>query len=256
MPSSWCSGTGTRCCAARSAGPRYQPGNRLWLAALPRLIPRRLWGEVSAVTPATLLAWHRRLVAGKWEYANRRQPGRPSTAAIRKPRDRYWPPTIRRGGIGGFRASSSGSATRSLPLRCGRSCMPPGPTPRLVARVQRGSSSWPHRPAACCRLRPCGYRAAAARHGSRGPARPRLRRHRPPGRRLDRAAGPQPAQDLTEGTDSFRVLIRDRDIKFTAAFDEIFASEGMKVVKTPPRTHVRTAMPSGGNAPHEPGAPT
>ena len=42
---------------------RYQPGDRLWLAALSRLVPRRRWGEVFAVTPATLLAWHRRLVA-------------------------------------------------------------------------------------------------------------------------------------------------------------------------------------------------
>ena len=41
---------------------RYQPADRLWLAALSRLIPRRVWGEVFAVTPATLLAWHRRLV--------------------------------------------------------------------------------------------------------------------------------------------------------------------------------------------------
>jgi putative transposase len=64
---------------------RYQPGDRLWLAALSRLIPRRRWGEVFTVTPATLLAWHRRLVTRKWDYTNRRRPGRPSTAgAIRK----------------------------------------------------------------------------------------------------------------------------------------------------------------------------
>ena len=63
----------------------YQPGDRMWLAALSRLIPRRRWGEVFAVTPATLLAWHRRLVARKWHYTSRRRPGRPSTtAAIRK----------------------------------------------------------------------------------------------------------------------------------------------------------------------------
>jgi len=46
---------------------RYQPGDRLWRAALSRLIPRHRWGEVFAVTPATLLAWHRRLVTGKWD---------------------------------------------------------------------------------------------------------------------------------------------------------------------------------------------
>jgi len=64
---------------------RYQPADRLWLTALSKLIPRGRWGEVFAVTPATLLAWHRRLVARKWDYTSRRRPGRPSTAAaIRK----------------------------------------------------------------------------------------------------------------------------------------------------------------------------
>jgi transposase len=60
---------------------RYQPGDRLWLAALSRLIPRHRWSEVFAVTPATLLAWHRRLVARKWDYTSRRRHGRPPTAA-------------------------------------------------------------------------------------------------------------------------------------------------------------------------------
>jgi hypothetical protein len=60
---------------------RYQPGDRLWLAALSRLIPRRRWGEIFAVTPAALLAWHRRLVTRKWDYTSRRRPGRPPTPA-------------------------------------------------------------------------------------------------------------------------------------------------------------------------------
>jgi hypothetical protein len=48
----------------RQAGRvRYQPADRLWLTALFRLIPRSRWTEVFTVTPATLLAWHRRLVA-------------------------------------------------------------------------------------------------------------------------------------------------------------------------------------------------
>jgi len=64
---------------------RYQPADRLWLAVLSRLIPRPRWTEVFAVTPATLLAWHRRLVTRKWDFTSRRRPGRPSTAvAIRK----------------------------------------------------------------------------------------------------------------------------------------------------------------------------
>ena len=33
------------------------------------------------MTPATLLAWHRRLVARKRDYTSRRRPGRPATAA-------------------------------------------------------------------------------------------------------------------------------------------------------------------------------
>ena len=64
---------------------RYQPGDRLWLAALSRLVPRCRWGEVFTVAPATLFSWHRRLIARKWDYSWRRSPGRPSTtAAIRK----------------------------------------------------------------------------------------------------------------------------------------------------------------------------
>ncbi len=85
MPNSWCSGTKTRSCAARSVGSATSGADRLWLSALTRLIPRRRWGEVFAVTPATRLAWHRRLVTRKWDYTNRRRPGRPSTAtAIQK----------------------------------------------------------------------------------------------------------------------------------------------------------------------------
>jgi transposase len=60
---------------------RYESADRAWLAALTRLVPRRRWAELFPVTPATLLAWHRRLAAGKYDTSKRRKPGRPPTVA-------------------------------------------------------------------------------------------------------------------------------------------------------------------------------
>jgi transposase len=56
---------------------RYEPADRAWFAALMRFIPRRRWAQVFPVTPATLLAWHRRLAARRYDTSKRRQPGRP-----------------------------------------------------------------------------------------------------------------------------------------------------------------------------------
>jgi putative transposase len=56
---------------------RYEPADRAWLAALARLVSRGRWAEVFPVTPATLLAWHRRLAARKYDTRKRRKPGRP-----------------------------------------------------------------------------------------------------------------------------------------------------------------------------------
>ncbi len=58
---------------------RYELADRVWLAALARLIPRNRWTEVFPVTPGTLLAWHRKLAASKYDTSNRRKPGRPPT---------------------------------------------------------------------------------------------------------------------------------------------------------------------------------
>ena len=120
---------------------RYRPGDRLWLAALSRLIPQHRWGEVFAVTPATLLAWHRRLVARKWDYTSRRRPGRPPTAAAIRKLVTAWRRRTRHGDTGACKARSSSSATGSRPPRCGRSCMMPGSIPRHAVRARAGSSS-------------------------------------------------------------------------------------------------------------------
>jgi transposase len=42
--------------------------------------------------------------------------------------------------------------------------------------------------------------------------------------------------DLGERADQFTFLIRDRDGKFSRAFDEVFTSGGIRVIKTPPRS--------------------
>ena len=59
---------------------RYESADRAWFAALARLVPRRRWAEVFPVTPTTLLAWHRRLAAKKYNMSRRRKSGRPPTS--------------------------------------------------------------------------------------------------------------------------------------------------------------------------------
>src|SRR6266516_2002998 len=57
--------------------PQLRPYDRALRATFSRALPRRAWSSFF-VTPATLLRWHRELVARSWTYQHRR-PGRPAT---------------------------------------------------------------------------------------------------------------------------------------------------------------------------------
>ena len=58
----------------RTRRPQLTTSDRVFLAAASRLLPRSSWRSF-LVTPATLLRWHRRLVARRWTYESRT--GRP-----------------------------------------------------------------------------------------------------------------------------------------------------------------------------------
>jgi putative transposase len=62
------------------ARPQLTPADRALLAAFSRVLPRQARRRSFWVTPATLLRWHRELVARRRTYPQRR-PGRPPTAA-------------------------------------------------------------------------------------------------------------------------------------------------------------------------------
>ena len=62
--------------------PHFKDDQRLRLAVRGKAIGRKaLLRFASIVTPDTLLAWHRRLIAKKYDSSTKRKAGRPLTAA-------------------------------------------------------------------------------------------------------------------------------------------------------------------------------
>ena len=61
----------------------FTDGQRRRLAAKGKALGRAaLDGIATLVTPDTLLAWHRRLIARKWTHCGRRRPGRPAVMKL------------------------------------------------------------------------------------------------------------------------------------------------------------------------------
>ncbi|MDQ2814858.1 MAG: hypothetical protein M3Z75_24155 [Actinomycetota bacterium] len=137
---------------------RYEPGGRVRFASLARLLPRRRWAGIFPVTPATLLAWHRKLAGGKYDTSKRRKPGHPATApriarlVVRRARARGNPLW---GRTAGSRASLRSPASLWHRPPGGRSCAPREPIRRLAGPAPRGGSSCLRRPPGSSRLISC-----------------------------------------------------------------------------------------------------
>jgi putative transposase len=228
------------------ARPRYTPTDRLVLASLAKLMPRGRWA-VFLVTPATLLRWHRELVARRWIYPHT---GRGSRGldqqvvdlVLRLARDNpRWGYLRVVGECRNLGVRVSTTSVRRI-LRRHRI----GPAPR------RGGPTWTQfLRAPAGGLVACDFFTVE----TVGLSRLYVLFVVEVDRRRVHLAGvtahptgawvTQQARNLLMGLDErvhrLRYLVRDRDAKFTTTVDAVFAAAGVEVMRTPPRAPTANA---------------
>jgi putative transposase len=218
--------------------PRLQPTDRALLAALSRLLPRARW-SVFLVQPETLLRWHRRMVARRWTYPSTSK-GRPPISeqvqqlVVRLARENpRWGYQRIHGELLRLGVRVSASSIRRVLRAHGL-----GPAPR------RTPSSW----RSFLRQQAAGLLACdfftvdtvflqrvyvlfVIELGSRRVHLAGVTAH-PTGWWVAQQARNLVAV-LDEQATAFKFLIRDRDTKFTRAFDDVWRSTGTEIIRTP-----------------------
>lgn len=219
--------------------PVYRMSDRALLAALSRILPRDRWSAF-LVRPETLLGWHRRFVARKWTYAHR-APGRPAidpkiqALIIQMARqNRTWGYPRIKGELQKLGIGVSATAIAMLLRRKGIGPAPRGgPTWREFLKAQATSMI------ACdfftveSALRKSYHVLFFIELGSRR-AWVSTATTNPDGMWVSQQARNFMMALADEGL-QMKFLIRDRDAKFSRAFDEVFHTQGMRVIRTPIR---------------------
>jgi len=218
---------------------RYEPGDRVWLAALARHIPRRRWTGVFPVTPATLLAWHRKLAGSKYDTRKRRKPGRPPSVpgiarlvvrlAMENP---LWGHRRIHGEMAKLGVTVAPSTVWEILRAAGIDPAPrrAGPTWRQFLHAQAAgilAVDFLHVDTVLLRRL---YVLVFIEHGTR-------RMHlggvtaNPTGEWTVQQAR-NLALTLGERFESTRFLIRDRGSNFTSSFDAVFQTAGTRILRT------------------------
>ena len=225
---------------------RHHPPARLsWvdralLSALSRLLPVDL-RRLRLVSPRTLLRWHAQLVARRWTYP-RRQPGRPPIAqpvralVLQMARENpTWGYRRIHGELVGLGHPMAASTVWTILKAAGIDPAPTrsGPTWRQFLAAQAHAIlavDFAHVDTVLLRRL---YILVVIEHGTRRVHLAGITAH-PTGAWVTQHAR-NLLMNLGDHAEQFRFLIRDRDTKFTAAFDTVFTGADIRIIRTPVR---------------------